>query len=177
MFEEAQYPLLQATYDMSNYLRSMDNNFATIAISLTGGTSGVDITGSNFQAISEESFAGFSSKTVELLSSGLWIPLQRFGDMIDANTIDVQSYLSTYTESSSLWGASQSWSIDVDFDQLDEDAKVIEWNRWKSAPVFIFSSVFLLGLVLLYFGFDTILNIIIIHIYSQVRYLAHCLQI
>lgn len=119
-FSNAQYPMLQVTQKMSKYLRSMDDNFGRVALAITGtmSTSGVDLTGVNFADTMKSGFLGFSSKTVQLLGTGLAFELQNLNDMMEEATIGVRGYTSTLVTKTSWWGLSSNTSTKTAFQNL-----------------------------------------------------------
>ncbi|MDM5272077.1 hypothetical protein PGH07_07785 [Sulfurovum sp. zt1-1] len=119
-FENAQYPMLEVTYKMSKYLRSMESNFGRVALAITGKTStaGVDLTGVNFSDTYKEGFLGFSSKSVSLLGTGLAFELQTLAEMMNEAELSVRGYTSTLVQESSWWGLSSDTYTKTTFKNL-----------------------------------------------------------
>ncbi len=104
VFETAQIPLLEVTNKMYKSIRNMDENFYSIAKALTAGSQNADITGSKFTARNDSSFMGWSTKTSELIGSGLTFAVQDLNDVMDAGTIAAKSYTTVLVEKTKWWG-------------------------------------------------------------------------
>jgi hypothetical protein len=121
-FESAQYPLLKVTSTMSNYIRNMDKNFYSIAkaFSTSATTGGVDLTGVNFIDSFDSGFLGFSTKSIELIGTGLKFAVQTFGEMMDSTTLSVQSYTTELVKKSYGWGLIKSEEIKETYKNLPQ---------------------------------------------------------
>jgi len=100
----AQYPMLEVTNKMFKHIRSMDENFNSIARAISGvtSTSGIDITGGGFvDGIYDGGF--LSTKSRELIGAGLVFKEQTLQALSDINDIYVQGYESIKTTKSYLW--------------------------------------------------------------------------
>ncbi|MDD5359494.1 MAG: hypothetical protein PHI02_04410 [Sulfurovaceae bacterium] len=106
MFENVQYPLLEATNTMSKHIRNMDNNFQAVARAITGNASasGIDLTGANFVPTDEIGFIGLWSKNISLVSTGLQFEMQKLKDMMDEDTLKLRGYTTTLVKTSAIWG-------------------------------------------------------------------------
>lgn len=109
MYEDAQYPLLKATYSIDRHLNSMDTNFYSIARAIAASTgtatSDMDITGSAFEGGIYDGGL-FSSKSTELLGAGIKFQTQTLEDMMGIDTLYAQGYKSIKTVKEYLWKTS-----------------------------------------------------------------------
>ena len=103
IFESALNPQEKATEIMSGYLKSMNDNFLIVAQSIVvdSGGNGLDLTGAGYNPKAKSSFLGFSSKSTELLGSGISL-----GGNI--GNLDAQGYISELIKKSSFFGLSKS---------------------------------------------------------------------
>ena len=103
LYEEAMYPQLKATRTMSRYLRDMRDNFGALARAFTTirTGSGIDLTGELYQPTYKYGFLGFSSKSVELIGSGI-----ELGGTL--GNMDISGYLSELVKKSSFFGLFKS---------------------------------------------------------------------
>ena len=144
-YQDVQYPMLEVTYKMYKHLRNMDKNFYSIASAISGktGAVGVDITGGSFAGgIYDGSF--YSTKTKDLLASGLAFKDQTLGAMSSLSDIYVQGYEYVKTVKDYWWKTSITYNttkFDLPADTVNDFAKA-----FKNGYELLFTSGVLLGM-------------------------------
>jgi len=136
-------PQLDATYQMVSSLQNMENIFGTIAIGISSST-GFDYAGGSFQPTADFGFAGFSSKTTELLGSGLKSYSQSLKDGMES--FAVKGYKDIKTSSSYFWGLVKSVSYDRTFTEVPTELKEKFGNALASGYETILTAGTALGL-------------------------------
>jgi len=146
-FEKAQTPLYDINYQMYKRLKSMDENFYTIAraFSQQASKGGIDLTGSNFVDVEESGFLGFSSKAISLIGSGLQFYTQALGEIVNEEMINATAYTTKLVEKSSWFGLKHKSYIDETFQELPDSIKSDMAKNFQLGYEQIFESAVKLG--------------------------------
>jgi len=146
LYKDAITPLYTTNTNMYKTLRSMDQNFYEIARAFSTQTNqGIDLTGANFVDTFKSGFLGFSSKSIELMGTGLLFSLQKLGDIIDQETLSVKSYTTTLVTKTKWWGLSSKQYIKENYKNLPQSIIDDMVSNLQLGYDYIFESAIQLG--------------------------------
>ena len=142
IFEEAQNPLLESTYEMTKYLQSMDRNFTRLGNSLAGTTGGsINLTGADYEPTARGGF--FSASSRSLIGIGL-----DFGTVTYDNFTSglIQGYQTELKKSSTLFGIIKKEKILQKAIQLTVEQRGTIEDAFASGYELMFTALATLGM-------------------------------
>ncbi len=142
IFESAQDPLLESTYQMTKYLASMDKNFVLIGKAISvAGSAGVDLTGADYKP--SQSGGIWSSTSREMLSTGVIMGASSYDTFMDGV---VQGYTTEIITKKKYFGLStKQYTKDTVIDLTAEQQSYFT-EAFQEGYDFIFEAIGTLGL-------------------------------